>query len=354
MVLVNNYALALLCCITCCICWGSWGNTQKMVATKRWSFELFYWDFSIGVFLTALLGALTVGSLGHDGPTFFDNLANLDWTSVGYAVLGGVVWNFGTIFLTAAMAVAGMSVGFPIGGGLAWIGGIIFNYLLIVASGQAYPGNQGLLWVGVVVIIAAILICGKAYGMLSSAERNAMAEPAEREKKGSKVSPSKGIFLALIAGVAIMFFYGLVVKSLNPEYVAGGTGTLTPYTGVFFFGLGALLSTPIFNGFAMSHPVEGNKVTMKDYFAGSARTHLIGALGGFIWMGGMVISFMGAGSANPAIAYALSNAAPVVAMIWGVFVWKEFRNAPKGTNGLIGAMFLLFILGLVLITLSNG
>jgi glucose uptake protein len=151
-----------------------------------------------------------------------------------------------------------------------------------------------------------------------------------------------------------MFFYGLVVKSLDPLYVVGGSGLLTPYTGVFFFGVGILVSTPFFNSFAMRHPVEGNKVTFRDWLSGDMRTHLLGVLGGFIWMAGMVISFMGAGKANPAIAYALSNAAPVVAMIWGVFVWKEFRNAPRGTNGLITSMFTLFVLGLVVITLSNG
>lgn len=338
MILVNNYILAIFCCVICCICWGSWANTQKMVASKKWSFELFYWDLTIGLFLTAVLAAVTLGSLGSEGRTFFQDLAVLDWSSIKYAVLGGVVWNFGNIFLTAAIAVAGMSVGFPIGGGLAWIGGIIFNYLLIVAAGQVYPGNQLLLWLGVVIIIIAILICGKAYSKLSS---------------GRSETPKKGIILAILAGSAIMFFYGLVVKSLDPQYVSGGTGTLTPYTGVFFFAVGILFSTPIFNTFAMKHPVEGHKVTMKDFFAGNRRTHLIGVLGGFIWMGGMVISFMGAGAANPAIAYALSNAAPVVAMIWGVFVWKEFKGAPLGTNKLITSMFLLFVIGLVLITLSN-
>ena len=213
------------------------------------------------------------------------------------------------------------------------------GYLLIAFTGQAYPGNQLLLWIGVAVIIIAILICGKAYGRLSSGK--------------SGVTPKKGILLAVMAGIAIMFFYGLVVKSLDPQYVTGGTGTLSPYTGVFFFALGVLVSTPIFNSIAMRNPVSGNKVTMKDYFAGSTRTHLIGVLGGLIWMGGMVVSFMGAGAANPAISYALSNASPVVAMIWGVFVWKEFKGAPNGTNSLISSMFVLFVLGLVLITLSN-
>ena len=234
---------------------------------------------------------------------------------------------------------AGMSVGFPIGGGLAWIGGIIFNYLLIAFTGQAYPGNQLLLWLGVAVIVIAILICGKAYGKLSSGK--------------SGVTPKKGILLAVMAGMAIMFFYGLVVKSIDPQYVTGGTGTLSPYTGVFFFALGVLVSTPVFNSFAMRNPVSGNKVSMKDYFAGTSRTHLIGILGGLIWMGGMVVSFMGAGAANPAISYALSNASPVVAMIWGVFVWKEFKDAPKGTDKLIVAIFALFIIGFISITLSN-
>jgi glucose uptake protein len=310
-----------------------------MVAAKNWSFELFYWDMTIGLFLTALLGALTLGSLGSDGETFFQNLGTTDFRSVGFAILGGVVWNLGTMLLTAAMAVAGMSVGFPIGGGLAWIGGIIFNYLLIAFSGEPYPGNSTLLWIGVVAIIAAILICGQAYKHLSKRENS---------------DPKKGIGLSILAGLVIMFFYGLVVKSLDPLYVVGGSGMLTPYTGVFFFGVGILVSTPLFNSFAMRHPVEGNKVTFRDWLSGDMRTHLLGVLGGFIWMAGMVISFMGAGKANPAIAYALSNAAPVVAMIWGVFVWKEFKNAPRGTNSLITSMFTLFVLGLVVITLSNG
>lgn len=339
MILVSNYMLAVLCCVVCCICWGSWPNTQKMVAAKKWSFELFYWDLTIGLFVTAALAAVTLGSLGSEGRTFFEDLAVMDCYSIMYAVLGGIVWNFGNIFLTAAIAVAGMSVGFPIGGGLAWIGGIVFNYLLIILSGGIYNGDQALLWGGVVLIIAAIVISGQAYKKLSSTKQG---------------TPKKGIVLAILAGAAIMFFYGLVVKSLDPAYVAGGTGTLTPYTGVFFFAVGILISTPFFNGFAMKHPVGGQKVTMKDYFSGDMRTHIVGVLGGIIWMGGMVISFMGAGAANPAIAYALSNAAPVVAMIWGVFVWKEFKGAPKGTNSLISAMFILFIAGLVCITLSNG
>ena len=182
MILVDNYILAILCCVYCCLCWGSWANTQKMVTSKSWSFELFYWDLAFGLFFTALLGALTLGSLGSEGRTFFEDLAAMDWNSMKYALLGGIVWNFGNIFLTAAIAVAGMSIGFPIGGGLAWIGGIIFNYLLITLAGEVYPGNQALLWIGVVVIIVAICICGKAYGKMSASQAS---------------TPKKGILLAM-------------------------------------------------------------------------------------------------------------------------------------------------------------
>lgn len=340
MVLVHNFTLVLLCCIYCCICWGSWANTQKLVQKKDWSFPLFYWDYIFGFFLTAVIGAFTLGSLGSEGESFVENFKTMDWISVGWAMLGGIVWNAANIFLTAANAIAGMAVGFPIGGGLGWIGGVVFNYLLVVLAGQKYPGNEVLLWVGLVIAVAAILFCAKAYSNLTTSQHR---------------TPKSGIVMAVISGIGLMFFYGLVVKSISPEYVSGGTGTLTPYSAVFFFALGVLISTPIVNGLAMAHPVEGGrKVTMKDYFTkGDTKTHLIGLLGGFIWMSGMVISFMGSGGGNPAVNYALSNASPVVAMIWGVLIWKEFKGAPKGTNKLLFAMFFLFIAALVLISMAN-
>jgi len=320
------------------ICWGSWANTQKLAA-KTWRFELFYWDFTIGLLLTAVIAAFTFGSLGSEGRPFLEDLVQANGKSILYALSGGIVWNLGTLLLTAAMAVAGMAVGFPLGGGLAWILGIIFNYILVVADKGQPEGNVTLLFIGVAVIVLAIVFNTLAYKKLAS----------EQKKKSSK-----GIILAVCAGLAITFFYGLVVKSLDNTFVAGGTGNLTPFTGVFFFTIGAVISTPIFNLFAMRHPVQGEPVYMKEYFHGNFKTHLTGVIGGIIWMSGMVVSFMAAGATNPAISYALSNGAPLVAMFWGVFIWKEFQGAPKGTNKLLAAMFILFIIGLALITISNS
>ena len=337
MLLVNHYALAVFFFVISMICWGSWANTQKL-AEKTWRFELFYWDLSVGLLLTALLAALTLGSLGNDGRPFIEDVAQASSSSIINAMLGGVVWNLGNILLVAAIAVAGMSVGFPIGGGIAWILGIIVNFILIVMDKGEPEGNVVLLFGGVAVIIAAIYLSMLSFRRL-----------AREQKKPS----AKGILLSVGAGLLIAFFYGLVVKSLDNSFVTGGTGNLTPYTGVFFFSAGVFISTFIFNPIFMRFPVQGEPVKMKEYFTGDMKTHLTGVLGGFIWMFGMVVSFMAAGASNPAISYALSNAAPVVAILWGVFIWKEFKDAPKGTNTLLAIMFLLFLVGLVLITMSN-
>lgn len=319
------------------ICWGSWANTQKL-AEKNWRFELFYWDLSIGLLLTALLAALTVGTFGNEGRPFLEDIARADGASIFNAMLGGVVWNLGNILLVAAIAVAGMSVGFPIGGGIAWILGIIVNFILVVMDKGKPEGNVTLLFGGVIVIVGAIYLSMISYRRLAK----------EQEKPSAK-----GILLSVGAGLLIAFFYGLVVKSLDNSFVTGGTGNLTPFTGVFFFAVGVFISTFIFNPFFMRFPVQGKPVKMKEYFSGNMKTHLTGVFGGFIWMFGMVVSFMAAGASNPAISYALSNAAPVVAILWGIFIWKEFKDAPKGTNTLLAFMFLLFLVGLVLITMSN-
>ena len=337
MILVHNYTLAVFFFVVSMICWGSWANTQKLAA-KNWRFELFYWDLSIGLMLTATLAALTVGSLGNEGRTFLEDVAQADGSSIFYAMLGGIVWNLGNILLVAAIAVAGMSVGFPIGGGIAWILGIMVNFVLVILDKGEFQGNTPLLFSGVFVIVIAIYLSMISFKRL-----------AKEQKKPS----AKGILLSVGAGLLIAFFYGLVVKSLDNTYVSGGDGTLTPFTGVFFFAVGVFVSTFVFNPLFMRFPVEGKPVKMKEYFAGDFKTHLTGILGGLIWMFGMVVSFMSAGASNPAISYALSNAAPVVAILWGVFIWKEFKGAPKGTNSLLVAMFMLFLIGLVLITMSN-
>ena len=337
MLTVHSYPIAVALCVLTMICWGSWANTQKL-ASRWWRFELYYWDFVAGLVLTSLLAALTVGSLGPAGRSFFADLAQANPASIGWALLGGAVWNLGNLLLVAAIAVAGMAIGFPIGGGIAWVFGIVLNFILVVAEGGTNPGNSWMLFGGVAVIVLAILLSMRAYGRLASAVKKPSA---------------KGILLSVLAGLLIAFFYGLVVKSIDPAFVSGGSGRLMPLTGAFFFALGAFLTTFLFNPFFMRHPVEGSRVRFADYWKGSAGTHATGLVGGAIWSVGMSSSFVAVGTAGPAVSYALSNAAPVVAILWGVLVWKEFAEAPRGTGRLLTAMFLCYLVGLVLITYSR-
>jgi glucose uptake protein len=339
MVLVHNYSLAVFFFVVAMICWGSWANTQKLAA-KNWRFELFYWDVVLGLLMFSLIAAFTLGSMGNEpgGRTFLEDLVQAEAKSIAYSMLGGVIWNIGNLLLVAAIAVAGLAVGFPIGGGIAWLGGTILGYVIEISTKGSSNSNPILLFTGMALAIIAIYLSMLSYKRL-----------AAYQKKASL----KGIVLSVLAGLFIAPFYTITMYGMDPAFGLSGAGTLIPYSGAVFFALGAFLSTFIFNPFFMARPVQGAPVKMSEYFRGSLKSHFWGVLGGSIWMLGMVVSFMSAGEGST-IAYALSNAAPVVAILWGVLVWKEFKGAPKGTSALLVTMFVLFLIGLVFITMSNS
>lgn len=337
MILIQNYKIAIIFTIISMIFWGSWANTQKIVE-KSWRFELFYWDLVLGLLFASLIAAYTLGSMGNIGRSFHEDIAGTDINSIFFAFTGGVFWNIGNILFVAAIAVAGMSVAFPIGGGIAWILGIIINYILIVLAGEVPTNKPLVLWVGVPILIVAIILSGQAFKRVASVQKKPTV---------------KGIILSVVAGIFIAFFYGFVVKSLDGQFVSGGTGNLTPFTAIVIFTIGVLVSTILINPIFMRYPIQSKPVKMNLYWRGSFKEHISGFLGGIIWMSGMEFSFMATGATNPAIAYALSNGAPIIAILWGLFVWKEFANAPKGTNKILVLMFGSYIVGLILITVSN-
>ena len=331
MVLVQNYALAVFLCALAMICWGSWQNTQNLIG-KNWRFEHYYWDFSIGIVIFALLMAFTFGSIGTEGRSFIPDLKQADPGNLLSAAIGGVIWNVGTLLLVAGISVAGLSVAFPIGGGIGWTLGILINYI-----GKP-EGNPLFLFGGTAFIIIAIILSMLSYRKL-----------AEHQKKPTL----KGILLSFSAGLCIAFFYRFVASSLASDFSPAEAGKISSYTAVVFFSLGALICTAILNPVFMAKPVQGEPVKMSEWFKGSAGTHLLGMLGGAIWCLGNSVSFMSVGAASPAISYGLSNSAPVVAAIWGIFVWKEFKDAPKGTNLLLTLMFACYLAGLVFIIYSR-
>lgn len=334
---VNNYALAVIFCFITMICWGSWGNTQKLVS-KNWRYELFYWDYVIGMVLFTLLLGFTMGSFGSEGRSFCADLSQASWSAIGWVILGGVIFNASNILLSASISLAGMAVAFPLGVGLALVLGVIVNYIGVPS------GNPWLLFGGVALVVVAIICNGMASGKM----------PKSADSDGTDTR-KKGIIIALIAGVLMSLFYRFVVMGMDINNFADpAPGMLTPYGAIFIFSIGVLLSNFVLNTLAMRFPFTGAPVSYSAYFKGSFPTHLCGMLGGAIWGLGTAFSYIASGEAGPAVSYALGQGAPMIAAIWGVFIWKEFKGAPAVVNKLLAAMFVLFILGLACIVWAGN
>lgn len=334
MFIVSNYALAVSFCIVTMLCWGSWSNTQKL-AGKTWGHALFYWDYVIGIFLFSIISAFTLGSFGEEGRSFLTDLGQADFGNIGSAIFGGAIFNAANLLLTAAIALAGMSVAFPVGIGLALVLGVIINFIF------SSKGDAFLLFSGVGFVIIAIIANAIAYKKMSGTQH---AKDA-----------TKGIVLALIGGLLMSLFYYFVAASMdlnnfsNPE-----AGKMTPYTAMFIFSCGVLLSNFVFNTYVMRRPFHGLPVTYSDFFKGKIKIHCVGIIGGCIWGLGNAFNLIAAGTAGAAISYGLGQGATLVAALWGVFIWKEFRGAGKSTHYLLTAMFFFFVLGLGLIIAAGN
>jgi len=327
MVIIQSYFVAVLMCVITMLCWGSWANTQKM-ASKKWAFQLFYWDYSLGVLILSLILAFTMGSTGESGRSFLADLAQADGGAIGSALLGGAIFNIANLLIVVAINIAGMAVAFPIGIGLALVIGVVVNYV-------ATPlGNPVILFIGVALVVLAIFLDAVAY----------------RKHSGGQASgTAKGIVISILGGILMGFFYRFVAASMAGDFTVPEAGKLTPYTASVIFALGLLLSNFVWNTFFMYKPVSGERATYRDYFTkGDIRLHLVGILGGAIWSLGMTFNIIAAEQAGFAISYGLGQGATLIAALWGVFIWKEFGKA-EGLKGLITAMFLFFLTGLGLI-----
>ncbi len=332
MFIVENYSLAILLCFVTMVCWGSWANTTKLTSPS-WRFELLYWDYGVGILLTTLIIAFTLGSHGQEGRSFLADIQQASNSNIMSAVIGGVVFNLANILLVAAIAIAGMSVAFPIGIGIALALGVIVNYL------DHPQGNPLLIFGGVALIVVAILLNARAYQKLQSSA-------AEKISK-------KGLFLSIVSGCLMGFFYKYVAASMVNNFNVPEADKLTPYTALVFFGIGVVASSFVFNSIQMKKPFAGSSLSFTDYFKGSLKDHFVGILGGAIWSIGMSFNIIASGKAGPAISYGLGQGATVIAAIWGIYVWREFDKAPKGTKAILNVMLLLYMVGLSLIILSK-
>lgn len=342
MILPQTYLATLALMVLTMLCWGSWANTFKL--TGKWRFELFYFDYALGVMLAAIIFAFTFGSLGFDGFSFLDDMMHAGKRQWFYGFTGGVIFNLANMLLVAAISVAGLAVAFPVGIGMALIIGVVWNYMI------KPQGNPIFLFTGCAVITAAIIVDSLAYRGLAGIrqEQLAKAGKAKTTRKGVSV---KGIVLSLVSGVLMGCFYPLVVKGQEGEIGLG------PYAIGFVFAGGVFASTFVFNLFFMNLPVEGPPVELLDYFRGGIKQHSLGWLGGMIWYTGAVCSFVAASApeevhVGPAISYAIGQGATMVSALWGLLVWKEFAGADTKVKALVTMMLVLFVVGLGLVSVA--
>ncbi len=332
MYVVQNYGLAIVLCVITMLCWGSWANTTKLT-TKTWRFELLYWDYGFGILITTLLLAFTLGSYGDEGRSFMNDIGQAGNSNLFSAFVGGVVFNLANILLVAAIGIAGMSVAFPVGIGIALVLGVIVNYI------STPQGNPVLIFGGVTLIALAIILNARAYHNLQTNSTSGVSK--------------KGLILSVVSGSLMGLFYKYVAGSMVTNFTIPEAGKLTPYTALVVFAVGIVISSFVFNTIQMKRPFSGTPIAFNDYFNGLKKDHLIGVLGGMIWCIGMSLSIIASGKAGPAVSYGLGQGATVVAALWGIYVWKEFDKASKGTKLLLNIMLLLYIAGLTMIIISK-
>ena len=322
MFLPNSFPAALALMLAAMICWGSWANPYKL--TRNWRFELFYFDYAIGIFGTALIAALTLGTL-FGQPTFLDNLRTADRTALLYAVLAGVVLNCGNVLLTAAMALMGMATAFPVSVGLSLVVGTVLSYAVMPR------GNPVFLFSGVAMVLTAVIINAAAYRAMSGAKAGA---------------PRRGLAICILAGLLLSGFGPLTAKALSSPK------PLAPYGCAVLFTFGALASTFPLVGYLMRHPLKGALLSAGDYWRGDIPDHAAGWTAGLIWGTGTVLAFIAANAAGMALSGAIGQANPLVAALWGLFVWREFDGTNRRSRQLLALMFAFYSAGLVLLALS--
>ncbi len=321
----HSFAVALVMMVTSTVCWGSWANTYKGV--KNYRFELFYWDYAIGIFLISLALALTMGSVGHDSTSFSANVQSADTGNIGYALTGGAVFNLANLLLVAGIEMAGLAVAFPVAIGIALVVGVVLSYAL------QPKGNATLLAIGVLLAIIAVVMDGLAYGKLPGTGRGVSR---------------KSIITCIVSGVLM----GLWAPFVTHAMTVGNS--LGPYSISVFFTLGALLSCFVFNIYFMKKPLVGAPVNFGGFFSASPSGHLLGLLGGIIWGVGTVFNLVAASFTGVAISYAIGQAAPMVAAFWGVLIWKEFAGAGGKAKVYLSFMFVFYILAIVFVSLANS
>ena len=364
MILPGSYFLSLILLLLSLICLGSWANSLKMAGSK-WRFELYYYDFTLGAFVAAVIIAFTFGSLGLDGFTLMDDLKLAGKRQDAFAFVAGAIFNLGNLLIVAAISLGGMAVALPVGLGLA----------LIVGSALGYFMNPGgsiiLLAVGCAAVLGGITFNIMAFRQFSAmkaqaaaaaraaaaaelaASQTAPAAPVRSRKPGrKKATAGKVLLLAILGGILAGVFHPLL------SFAQVGENGLGPYSAAMIFTIGMLMSTFVYNLFFMNLPVQGAAVDLGQYFVGSVREHASGAAGGVIFYLGMLFAMIvtraeGTAHVGTSLTTAATQGALVLGAVWGLVVWKEFDGAESNVRLWLGVMLGLLLVGIGVVSVAS-
>lgn len=320
----ETYGVALVLMLTSMVCWGSWPNLLKKL--PGWRLEYFYVDYTAGFLLTAIVLGLTLGSAGEPGePGFLQAVAGAGTREIGFAVVGGFIWNLGNILLLNAIMIAGLAVAFPIAAIPALVLGIGASYWLQPV------GNPWFLLASAVLLLAAAQATAAAYRRLGG---------------GPEVRGTRGIAIALISGLLIGFFPPFVTAAIT------GPAPLDAYTVSAFFVAGAAVATAIAMPLLVKRPLIGEGARMGGYLEGTTGQHVLGLLAGAIWCIGTVFNFISGGMVGLAISVGIGSGAPMVGALWGIFAWREFAGGSVAARGCIAAALVLYAVGVTVMSLA--
>lgn len=338
MLLPTSYPAVLILLVLSMLCWGLWVSTQKL--TGKWRFELFYYDFAFGTLLSAVVAAFTLGSLNSRELTFQDNFLIAAYHNMAYAAGAGIIFNLGNLLFVGAISVSGMAVAFPLSWGVAMVVGGIWGYLVNP------HGSAVMLAAGALLVLLAVIVQGAAYSVHVAAQRavTKTLQPDSRQRTSRPPSAAKGIVLGLISGVFIGSAYALV------DVGRAGENGVGPYGLALLFAAGHFFSTLFLNPFFLSFPVQGKAMEVKAYFKGTKRQHLLGILGGSVWIAGALANFTAlyappGAQASPLVTNLLLQGAALVGLVWGLLAWREFQGTPERVKVLMAGMLILYLAG---------
>jgi glucose uptake protein len=336
--------------IVAMLCLGSWANTFK--ALGRWRYELYFFDLAFGFVLCAIVAALTLGSLRSSELTFQDNLLITGYRKMLYAILAGVIFNLGNIILLAGISVGGLAVCVPVAFGVALAINATWDLILDPRA------NMLLLFGGVAVVLAAVTLLSLAYLNFRRAEQESTRKAPEIDprtkqpkKRPKQAAAAVAVVFSIIGGIILSFAPRMVVSA------AEGDNGVGPYGLILLFSGGLLFSTFLYSPFVINFPIGNTPTSFADYFRGTRRQHLYGILGGIVLAAGLLASNTVKSSPasvllGPLWILALEQAAPLVAMLWGILVFKEFRDAGERVRAFLWGGFVLYVVGVTLIFLS--